>query len=356
MTNEQLEEILRESRRLAIPAVEKNIFSIGGRGHYENPISDLLAFFSDIHEIHGFGDLVLRSINEAAGLPANDTDIITPPQREALTDDGKRIDILVEGEGYVTIIENKIRHWAANPFDSYEAHLNKKYKGKRQNRVLLSVRKETPPSGWTSLTYKNLLIRIRENLGEYIFKIPYSKWLILFREFLLNIEQECEPDPMTNDRFKFVCKNYEAIRDLKKMADDYVNELQKKGLDAIRISTDTDESDVFGWKEEWGKDGIALRLHRKQWGGKSNITLLVTPNGSFRVQFYVYDIPDCDESKLRAVVDDGKYREFWIEQGAIRCFGYFDNSELDTILKEIQEIAQKLNTYYGSASTGIETP
>ena len=35
MVHEQLEDILRESRRLAIPDAEKNIFSIGGRGHYE---------------------------------------------------------------------------------------------------------------------------------------------------------------------------------------------------------------------------------------------------------------------------------------------------------------------------------
>jgi hypothetical protein len=29
------------------PPPEKNIFSIGGRSHYENPISDMLAFFID---------------------------------------------------------------------------------------------------------------------------------------------------------------------------------------------------------------------------------------------------------------------------------------------------------------------
>jgi len=205
-----------------------------GKSHYENPISDLLAFFLDIHEIHGFGDLVMRSINEVADLPnKSDTGLIAPPQREARTVDEKIIDILVEGEDYVTIIENKIRHWSANPFESYDAYLNQYYKSKRHNRVLLSVRKETPPRGWFSLTYKNLLIRIKENLGTYVVKIPDSKWLILFREFLLNIEQECETDPMNNDRFEFVYKNYQAICDLQKMADEYIKGLQRKGLDAI---------------------------------------------------------------------------------------------------------------------------
>jgi hypothetical protein len=348
MTDEQLEEILKESRRLTIPAVEKNIFSIGGRGHYENPISDLLAFFLDVHEIHGFGDLVLRSLNEAAGLSSDDIDLIATPQREVQTTDEKRIDILFEGERYVTMIENKIRHWAANPFGSYDAYLNEKYHNKRINRVLLSIRKETPPEGWVSLTYKNLLARIRENLGDYIIKNPYSKWLVLFREFLLNIEQECEPDPMTNERFEFAYKNYQAIYELQKIAIGYIDELLKRGLDAIRLDSDTEESAVFSKKQVWGEHGTALLFHRKNWGGQSNITLLLSPTGLFLVRLYVYDIQDCDVPKLREMIVNDKYMKFWTESKTIRCFGDFENSKLDAILKEIQEVAQILNSYYSS--------
>jgi hypothetical protein len=350
MKYEQLEDILRKSKQLAIPAVEKNIFSIGGRGHYENPISDIFAFFLDIHEVHGFGDLVLKSVNETAGLPANDTDLIGPPLREMHTDDDKRIDILIEGQDYVTIIENKIRHWAANPFDHYDEYLDKYYKNKTQYRFLLTVRKETPPNkNWVSLTYKDLLIRIRENFGEYALKTPYSKWLVLFSEFLLNIEQECEPDPMDKDRFEFIGKNYEAIQNLKTMADEYINELHNKALDSIRLPTETDDSNVFGGKESWGKDGLALRLYRKQWVAKTNITLLIIPTGSFRVQFYVYDIPDSGVTELRNALGNNKYKEFWTEKSTIRCFGFFEGSDLDVIFKEIQDVANKINVYYGNS-------
>ncbi|MDP2903161.1 MAG: hypothetical protein Q8N96_08640 [Methylovulum sp.] len=55
---------------------------------------------------------------------------------------------------------------------------------------------------------------------------------------------------------------------------------------------------------------------------------------------------------LKLLPDDvllnDKYMKFWTESRAIRCFGHFENSELDVILKEIQEVAQKLNAYYGS--------
>ena len=43
-----LEELLTHLKSL--PVAEKsetNIFSVGARGHYENPVSDLLAFFID---------------------------------------------------------------------------------------------------------------------------------------------------------------------------------------------------------------------------------------------------------------------------------------------------------------------
>lgn len=69
----------------------------------------------------------------------------------------------------------------------------------------------------------------------------------------------------------------------------------------------------------------------------------------------MYDIPDSDVSELLAVVDAGKYNKYWPEQKTIRCFGYFKSSDLDTILEEIQDVAQKLNTYYGIVPTGIET-
>ena len=212
MDYEQLEAILKESRQYIKREVEKNIFSIGGCGHYENPISDILAFLLDTHELHGFGDLVLKSLNEAAGCSNNDTDIIKSPLREVYTDDGKRIDILIEGQDYVLVIENKIRHWLANPFASYDAYLDKYYKDKIQYKFILSIRKKIPPNSyWYSLTYKEFLNCIKINLGHYVLNNPYSKWIVLFIEFLLNIEQECESDPMDDKKFEFVGKNYAAI-------------------------------------------------------------------------------------------------------------------------------------------------
>ena len=40
-------ELIKEVTKIELPDLEKTIFSIGGRGHYENPTSDILAFYLD---------------------------------------------------------------------------------------------------------------------------------------------------------------------------------------------------------------------------------------------------------------------------------------------------------------------
>jgi hypothetical protein len=66
MENPQLNnmrELLRKAKLLPkVVQPEQTIFSIGGRGHWENPTTEILAFFCDNNAAHGLGDLVLRSL------------------------------------------------------------------------------------------------------------------------------------------------------------------------------------------------------------------------------------------------------------------------------------------------------
>ncbi len=62
---DELIALLRASRRLAFTPKDKTFFSIGGRGYYENPTSDVLAFFMRPDEQHGLGPLFLRAFFDA---------------------------------------------------------------------------------------------------------------------------------------------------------------------------------------------------------------------------------------------------------------------------------------------------
>ena len=64
MTEEEINELLQqfpEMRELVAHLLRRHvdtILNVGGRGYYENPMSDLLAFFLDPSACHGLGDLV----------------------------------------------------------------------------------------------------------------------------------------------------------------------------------------------------------------------------------------------------------------------------------------------------------
>ena len=61
-------ELIKEVTKIELPDLEKTIFSIGGRGHYENPTSDILAFYpNDPEAEHQLGSLVLDSLFSALG-------------------------------------------------------------------------------------------------------------------------------------------------------------------------------------------------------------------------------------------------------------------------------------------------
>ena len=58
-------ELIKEVTKIELPDLEKTIFSIGCRGHYENPTSDILAFYLDPEAEHQLGSLVLDSLFSA---------------------------------------------------------------------------------------------------------------------------------------------------------------------------------------------------------------------------------------------------------------------------------------------------
>lgn len=259
---EKLEKILQEVHRLKKPEIEKTIFSIGGRGHYENPISDILAFFLDPKEQHGFGSLFLQSIFQAAGKELPSSDRVDAPIREQYTDAGNRLDLIVEGDNWVLVIENKIRHSAINPFADYECFINrqKQYKNKEITFILLSIWEEAAPVNWIPVDYQSLLKHIRNNIGSHFLSANNNKWHVILREFILNIENEYGGTMIDQARINFVKDHYSAFQEASEMLREYTEYFKSQGVAAINRASE--KGDVaFAKQHDWGEDGIALRLH-----------------------------------------------------------------------------------------------
>jgi len=135
----EFQRLLVQSKKINSPAKGKNIFSIGGRGHYENPISDILSFFCDNTGQHNLGDLFLKAIFECIdACDKHNLTVSEKPRREEFTEKGNKIDLLIEGDDWVLLLENKIWHPPTNPFSDYENYAVRKYPGKKIIPVILA--------------------------------------------------------------------------------------------------------------------------------------------------------------------------------------------------------------------------
>ncbi len=217
---EQYKEILNKLQVLQ-PPEEKNIFSLGGKGHYENPISDILAFYLDKNEEHGLQDLCIRSYIECVSKSQNTIkslpldQFISRPCREVVTENNKRIDILIEGNTWVLIIENKIWHNKNNPFVEYEEYVRTKYNNKTIYLTVLSPLNKDTPAGWVGVSYDEFINTITNNIGRFILGSSLNKWIILLREFILNIKSELRLLTMDNQVSDFIEDNIKKIRELR---------------------------------------------------------------------------------------------------------------------------------------------
>lgn len=346
--DQEYKQLIEEARKLARPAAERNIFSICGRGHYENPISDLLAFFIDSSEEHRFGNLFLSSLFEAAGIePAPGA--CRPPIREECTDRGNRLDLVVEGDGWLLAIENKIRHQVINPLDDYVEHIVGRTpsldEGSRHFVILCAREHKPAPQGWRTVTWRSYVDRIKQNLASRLTEPLNMKWQVIMREFLLNIEQECGDERMKDERIEFIRKNFQATCELEDMRWEYVRHMKERGCDALRNASC---SNPYTQEHSWGADGIALRFLSTDLGPKTNIALVLRRDGMLRIQFYVYGVEEAKVPKLMEVIDLSKYTAPpWTESRTIQCFGFFDrvNEKEDEIFSEITDLAKRLKGF-----------
>lgn len=330
---------------------EKNIFSIGGRGHYENPISDILKFFLNSEEQHKFGDLFLLSLFECIGVdPANfSTRLLYEPQRELFTKDKKRIDILLVGTNWVICVENKI--WAAenNPFGSYKQYVYHHYKDKEKFFVVLSPKAniDSGNNEWRSISYQEYLSVLRKRLGEYFVNNPIDKWNVIVREFLLNIEQQISEEKfMTDDDAKFMQKNYVEIGNLIALREKYYQYLIEKCKQETKRQ-------FIAAPYSWGGYGIALIFHDDRWQGVgAELFILVCPNGKYRIQFIV-PMQAADEEKVKKAFQrdsDDRYNVRPIDKNTRLSFCPDSQYDFDDFLKALEEfklVLSKFDYFYG---------
>jgi hypothetical protein len=337
-------ELLRRSTRFIKEPKEKNVFSIGAGGHYENPISDLLAFFLNPSEEHKLGKLFLESLFECIKINKHPIlEIANVPSRENVTDKGNRIDILIEGIDWIIVIENKIFHRANNPFDDYENFVKGKYQGHEYYFILLSVKREIWPENWFHIQYGKFIEVVKKNLGFFSLQAKNNKWIVILREFILNLEEQIGGYTMNKKEINFIENNYTGIYALKNMIGRYIKYIGEKGLELI----DTKTAKMI--PQTWEEDQSALRFYdREQWNNESNIVIVLKPDGKIDLKFYIYINQKSNiETVHKHFNEDGIW--YWWPEPNFSCYGNSKGKEferLDDTFKEFKKIVQLFNTFY----------
>lgn len=330
--------LISEIKKLpSVKKKEKSIFQVGGRGHYENPTSTLLAFFLNPLAEHNLDNFLLKSLLETIFHDSyNDFDITSfiKVNREFIAK-GKRIDLFIEGSDWTLTIENKIRAKIDNPLIEYRSYIQSKYRDKKNYFIILCKNNKIEYKGWKNINYSQLIDRIEKNKKQSFSNTKITRWVVLLDEFLLNIKNEIGINNMEKDHRELVENNYSEITKLIKLREEYHAEIihECKSLFADTYG----ETEISANEDNW-KNATAIRFKAPNlWGRKTNIALVLMNNGSFKLRIYLYDISD-NINLIKNLTDIFSEFEFWTE-GSIQCFG---KEKIDGINESIAEFNKVL--------------
>ncbi len=298
---EAYEKLLKDMKKLPSSAPQEvNLLSVGGKGHYENPTTDLFAFFCDDKAAHNLGALVLNALIEC--LPTDfhnlDRSLINEPMREVSTSRG-RIDLVLVSDQWVIVLENKIfHHQKNNPFDDYEAWSKEGYSNKKHIFIVLTPYEKSHLKNWHVITYKSFIAKIKEKLSEHIIEYPLSKWTVLLREFLLHLEGVMFTKSSDDQSMDFIFNNFSRIIELenlkKKVVNDYHQDIQRALCSKLQQNV---EIRLHHW---WGRP--AMRFYFKNWKTDSDVVLHKKEDSGFLVNFY-FNMKESSEDIVDNFVD-----------------------------------------------------
>ena len=199
---------------------EPTFMEIAGYPHFENVCSNILQFYFQPSNEHGFGTLLLDSlftlINEKVVINGQSIDV----RREESTDKGNRIDLVIESDDFVLGIENKIFAGLYNDLNDYKNHLENKYlrDDRPVYRVILSLHLIQPTldnnlHGFKPITYALFFEKVIANIGSY-FLTAREPHIAFLRDFIQTIQNLQRETPMDQLRLKFFHDNQQDLTKL----------------------------------------------------------------------------------------------------------------------------------------------
>ncbi|GAB7228256.1 hypothetical protein VrSk94_19410 [Vibrio rotiferianus] len=331
---------------------EPTIFSIGSRGYYENPTTDILAFFCDTNAAHGLDDLVLNALLSCSDtFQSLDSILIQSPQREVVTSTGKRIDLLLESQEWVIVLENKVFHQQNNPFEDYESFIKDelhqgRFEGKKAIFVVLSPTGVVEHTNWVGISYPQLILSIKQQLADCFLNKPLNKWTILLREFLLHLENIMAKPTLSKESIDFVLDNLTEFKAAQRLQEKAIKAYQQSLLQELQSTLGHNlQTTINTWHGY-----PAIRFSYESWGNESDVVLFLDGrvSKSFCINYYSADINTDDK---RAIADQ-HFKEDdtgkpWNEiKETFRCYkARFASFDDDSITNKLAHKLKLMNAF-----------
>lgn len=304
----------------------KNLIEIAGYPKWENVNSNLLAFYFDEKEEHGFNrlffnsliDLYENKIGSEVQREIFETDFSV--DREVSTDEGGRIDLVIKDESFENedsesvswsiIIENKLFADLYNNLSDYWKSIQSESKigiVLSVNPVKIDNRLEKKGILFINILHKELVEKVKHNLSDYYFE-SNDMHLLFLKEYMANVNSYYRDNNKIKEMDAALRLFYENKRD--------IEIFKKKDMDLLKHISRI----VFDIFEDMGFPPYSRK------------------DSSKSKHFQIKD----DFSKLSKVVQDNigvakKFR-FWIDLGRLRYDGTF---------RAIFELHGNKNTVYG---------
>lgn len=218
-----------------IPRIKKKpktFLGIAKQPHYENVLSNIYAFYFNVNEEHGMGDLFLKSLIECIKNSElkdrnfngfTEFDIETEYYTEGIGLTGKKgyIDLLLYNDEQAIIIENKVNHHLDNDLDDYWNSIKLDTESTSSKiGILLSLKPISKDNykqyvcrdEFINITHQEFLKRVMKNSGEYLIDAK-DKYIVYLKDLTQNILNISRPT-MNEEDIGFYIENKQKINQL----------------------------------------------------------------------------------------------------------------------------------------------
>jgi len=315
---EHFSKLLDAAKRFKAIPREKTFFDTAIRSHYENPTTELLEFFLNPQESHELGEVFWKGFSDVvvgvSTLENSSLGQVENLERECVTHNSNRIDLMIDTDTHLILLEAKIYHHQNNPFDDYVKYAQTRSKCKAILGLILSLSGKSEAQNWLGISYQQLVNAVRPYLAEQMMTNPMNKWNLFAREFLLHLESYYHTQNLDMNRIQFIFDHYQEIQELQKLKTNTIREV----VDSISqfLNQSIDGYISRNKYESWG----GIRFYNDAWSYLTNNTLYIYEDQGetiFGVNTYILNLPEKLNEKVFEILksqDDSRYLSWDIEK------------------------------------------